>query len=59
MERLYAARAAEGGEPPFGYLENTTLRAKLADVDRLDVKTVPFETSFAAVVSWRPWLEDG
>ncbi len=59
VEQLYASRAAEGEAPPFGYNENTTLRAKLADVDRADLKTVPCQTSFNAVVSWRPWLKMG
>ena len=59
VERLYASRAPEGRAPRFGYNENTTLRAKLSDVDRADTATAPCQTSFDAIVSWRPWLKMG
>jgi hypothetical protein len=59
VEQVYASRAAEGGAPPFAYDENTTLRAQLADVDHGDLGRVPCQTSFDAVVSWRPWLKMG
>ena len=59
IERLYASRAAEGRSPRFGYNENTTLRAKLADVERDTSANAPCQTNFDAIVSWRPWLKMG
>ena len=59
VERLYASRAPEGHAPRFGYNENTTLRAKLSEVDRAGTATAPCQTSFDAIVSWRPWLKMG
>jgi hypothetical protein len=59
VEHVYASQAAHGQTPHFSYNENTTLRAKLADVDRTGAGTIPCQTSFDAVVGWRPWLNMG
>jgi hypothetical protein len=49
---------AKGG-PPFTYRDNTVLRAPKSAVDRPDSQTTPSQTTFDAVVSWRPWLNMG
>ena len=59
VEQIYATREPMGASPRFSYTENTTLRSKLADVDRPGAATAPCQTSFDAVVSWRPWLKMG
>jgi len=50
--------AAHGGVP-FTYRDNTVLRAQAHAVDRLDTQSTPSQTTFDAVVSWRPWLNMG
>jgi hypothetical protein len=59
VEQLYASRDPEGNTPRFSYTENTTLRSKVADVKRTNTASAPCQTSFDAVVSWRPWLKMG
>jgi hypothetical protein len=48
---------AHGGVP-FTYRDNTVLRAQASAVDRADTYT-PSQTTFDAVVSWRPWMNMG
>jgi hypothetical protein len=49
---------AKGGVP-FTYRDNTVLRAPASAVDRPDKDCTPCQTTFDAVVSWRPWLNMG
>ncbi len=59
VEQIYASKGPEGAAPRFAYTENTTLRANLSEVKNANAPSAPCQTSFDALVSWRPWLKMG
>jgi hypothetical protein len=59
VEQVAVSVAASKGGPPFTYRDNTVLRAAASAVDRADTQATPSQTTFDAVVSWRPWLNMG
>jgi hypothetical protein len=59
VEHLDAVRAADHGKRAFRYSETTTLRANVGDVENPALVHAPCQTSFVAVVDWRPWLNMG
>jgi hypothetical protein len=59
VEQVSVTVAGAKGVPPFTYRDNTVLRAAASAVDRPDTQATPSQTTFDAVVSWRPWLNMG
>jgi hypothetical protein len=59
VEQVSVTVDAATGALPFMYRDNTVLRAPATAVDQRDTQTTPSQTSFDAVVSWRPWLNMG
>jgi hypothetical protein len=59
VEQVSVTVAAAKGGQPFTYRDNTVLRAPASAVDRPDTPSTPSQTTFDAVVSWRPWLNMG
>ena len=59
LDKAYASSTPPAPAPRFYYEETTTLTARLTDVDQRSTPTVPCQTSFTAIVSWRPWLKMG
>ena len=58
-ETIRARVALPGAPRPFRYNDATTMRAQLSDVLSPDGARAPCETSYQAILSWRPWLEMG
>ena len=56
VEQIAAAVPASDGRPAFHYSETSTLRARQAALTT-GAGRVPCETTFDAVVSWRPWMK--
>jgi hypothetical protein len=59
VEQVSVTVDGSKGGLPFTYRDNTVLRAPRRAVDRQDSQSTPSETTFDAVVSWRPWLNMG
>jgi hypothetical protein len=59
VEQVSVTVEGARGGLPFTYRDNTVLRAPASAVDRADTQSTPSETTFDAVVSWRPWLNMG
>jgi hypothetical protein len=59
VEQVAVSVDGAKGAPPFTYRDNTVLRAPKSAVDRPESQTTPSQTTFDAVVSWRPWLNMG
>jgi hypothetical protein len=59
IERVAVRVAPSAGKPAFDYQDQTSLTAQLSDVDQPDTRMTGSKTRFAAVCSWRPWLNMG
>jgi hypothetical protein len=59
VEQVSVSVEGAKGRPPFTYRDNTVLRAQARAVDRQESQITPSQTTFDAVVSWRPWLNMG
>jgi hypothetical protein len=59
VEQVAVAVDGAKGAQPFTYRDNTVLRAQRSAVDRQDSQSTQCQTTFDAVVSWRPWLNMG
>jgi hypothetical protein len=59
VEQVSVSLDGAKGGLPFTYRDNTVLRAPARAVDRPESQTTPSQTTFDAVVSWRPWLNMG
>jgi hypothetical protein len=58
-ETTSALTIPSGAPKPIRYSEATSLHALKADLLKPGVKSVPCQTAYTSVVSWRPWLKMG
>jgi hypothetical protein len=58
-EETLVAFQPPGAPKPARYTEFLTMHARRTDLETAGTKRVPCQTSYASVVSWRPWLKMG
>jgi hypothetical protein len=58
-EETTSALTLPGAPKPVRYSEVTSLHALQADLLKPSAKSVPCQTAYTSVVSWRPWLKMG
>jgi hypothetical protein len=58
-EETTSALTIPGAPKPVRYSETTSLHALQADLLRAGVQSVPCQTAYTSIVSWRPWLKMG